>query len=107
MGPTAQDFHAAFGLGETETAISTIDADGVSLAAIQGLYELTQEQASTIESLQADNADLQARLDVLEKEDQGQGFPWIWLLSGGTLLFLLVDRVLSRRRRNSFGNLSG
>lgn len=107
MGPTAQDFHAAFGLGETETAISTIDADGVSLAAIQGLYELTQDQASTIESLQADNTELLARLEILEKENQDQGFPWIWLLSGGTLLFLLVDKVLSRRRRNAFGNLSG
>jgi hypothetical protein len=37
MGPMAQDFRAAFGLGETELGISTIDADGVALAAIQGL----------------------------------------------------------------------
>jgi hypothetical protein len=37
IGPTAQDFHAAFGLGENETTISTVDADGVALAALQGL----------------------------------------------------------------------
>ena len=37
VGPTAQDFRAAFGLGENETTISTLDPDGVSLAAIQEL----------------------------------------------------------------------
>lgn len=37
MGPMAQDFRAAFGLGESELRISTLDADGVALAAIQGL----------------------------------------------------------------------
>jgi hypothetical protein len=37
MGPMAQDFHAAFGLGESEVGIATVDADGVALAAIQGL----------------------------------------------------------------------
>ena len=30
MGPMAQDFHAAFGLGESERHIPTIDADGVA-----------------------------------------------------------------------------
>jgi Skp family chaperone for outer membrane proteins len=44
LGPTAQDFHAAFGLGESERAIATVDADGVALAAIQGLNQkLTEE----------------------------------------------------------------
>ena len=37
MGPMAQDFHAAFGLGPSDRRIVTIDADGVALAAIQGL----------------------------------------------------------------------
>ena len=37
VGPMAQDFHGAFGLGESDRHISTIDADGVALAAIQGL----------------------------------------------------------------------
>jgi len=37
LGPTAQDFHAAFGVGDDDTHISTIDLDGVALAAIQGL----------------------------------------------------------------------
>ncbi len=37
FGPTAQDFYAAFGLGESELRIGQQDADGVALAAIQGL----------------------------------------------------------------------
>jgi hypothetical protein len=41
FGPMAQDFYAAFGgLGVDEKHISTEDADGVALAAIQGLYNL-------------------------------------------------------------------
>jgi hypothetical protein len=39
IGPTAQDFRAAFGVGEDARHISTVDADGVALAAIQGLYQ--------------------------------------------------------------------
>lgn len=45
LGPMAQDFHAAFGLGDDERSIATVDADGVALAAIQGLYgELLNER---------------------------------------------------------------
>jgi trimeric autotransporter adhesin len=42
MGPTAQDFSRAFGLGEDNRHITTVDADGVALAAIQGLYRQNQ-----------------------------------------------------------------
>jgi hypothetical protein len=52
MGPMAQDLHAAFGLGGSDTSIAVIDADGVSLAAIQGLYQLVQQQQATIDQLQ-------------------------------------------------------
>jgi hypothetical protein len=41
IGPTAQDFRQAFGLGESSNYISTVDADGVALAAIQELYRRT------------------------------------------------------------------
>ena len=47
MGPMAQDFHAAFGLGEMPTGISTVDADGVALAAIQGLHQMLKKDASS------------------------------------------------------------
>src|SRR5438876_2230919 len=39
LGPTAQDFRAAFGLGDSDRIINTVDADGVALAAIQALYQ--------------------------------------------------------------------
>ena len=39
-GPTAQDFHAAFGLaGSDDKHISVVDEGGVALAAIQGLNQ--------------------------------------------------------------------
>ena len=37
LGPTAEDFYAAFKLGEDNGSISTVDEGGVALAAIQGL----------------------------------------------------------------------
>jgi hypothetical protein len=37
LGPTAQDFHAAFGLGSNPKTIASGNLDGVALAAIQGL----------------------------------------------------------------------
>jgi len=43
MGPMAQDFHAAFGLGPDDKRIPTVDADGVALAAIQGLNRKVDE----------------------------------------------------------------
>lgn len=52
IGPTAQDFRAAFGLGENDTTINTVDADGTALAAIQGLHVLLQQQGETIKQLQ-------------------------------------------------------
>ncbi len=66
IGPTAQDFHAAFGYGEDDQHISSVDADGVALAAIQGLYELAQTQAARAETLEAENAALQAQFDDIE-----------------------------------------
>ena len=50
IGPMAQDFAAAFTVGEDNTHISTIDADGVSLAAIQGLYQIVQDKDQRISS---------------------------------------------------------
>ncbi len=56
VGPMAQDFNAAFGLGADERYISATDADGVTMAAIKGLYELVLEQQARIEALEAEVA---------------------------------------------------
>jgi hypothetical protein len=52
IGPMAQDFYAAFKVGEDEKHISTVDADGVALAAIQGLNQLVREKEAKIDSLE-------------------------------------------------------
>ena len=50
VGPMAQDFKTAFSVGETETGISNIDADGVALAAIQGLNQKVEEQRAELKA---------------------------------------------------------
>jgi hypothetical protein len=72
IGPVAQDFHAAFGLnGADDKHIATVDADGVALAAIQGLNEKVesgkQKAETRIERLEVENAELKQRLEALEK----------------------------------------
>jgi hypothetical protein len=69
MGPTAQDFYAAFGLGHDDTTISTIDLDGVALAAIQGLYGLVQEKDAEIAALRAANTTMEAEIAALKAEN--------------------------------------
>ncbi|MGD8404733.1 MAG: hypothetical protein PVJ21_13800 [Anaerolineales bacterium] len=53
IGPMSQDFFAAFGTGEDKFHISSVDAGGISLAAIQGLYQLIEEKDSRIETLES------------------------------------------------------
>src|SRR5690606_15997048 len=74
LGPMAQDFAAAFGLGENDTTISTVDANGVALAAIQGLYSVVQEkdaviaaQQAELDQLKAQQSDFEARLAAVER----------------------------------------
>ena len=66
MGPMAQDFYQAFGLGMDDQHIAPLDTNGVALASIQGLYEIVQEKDAQISALQTQNADLEARLSALE-----------------------------------------
>ena len=58
IGPMAQDFAAAFNVGEDDKHITTIDADGVSLAALQGLYQIVQEKDQRISQLEREVAQL-------------------------------------------------
>jgi trimeric autotransporter adhesin len=72
MGPMAQDFKAAFGLGADDKHISTVDAAGVTMAAVQGLYQLSLEKDKKIERLTAEVDDLKARLQRLEEAVRGR-----------------------------------
>ena len=62
MGPMAQDFHAAFGLGVSDTSINSIDPDGVALAAVQGLNAILMEKEEELADLRASQAALEARV---------------------------------------------
>jgi len=62
IGPMAQDFFAAFHVGEDDRHIAEVDEGGVALAAIQGLNrKLETENAS----LRGELAALNARVDAL------------------------------------------
>ena len=65
VGPMAQDFYAAFKVGEDDKHITSIDEDGVALAAINALHRenvsLRTEDASLRAQLAATNGRL-ARL---------------------------------------------
>ncbi len=61
MGPTAEDFHAAFGLGDSNRTIGSGDAQGVALAAIQGLnLRLEERYAALRNGMHAKDAEIAA-----------------------------------------------
>ncbi|HLL70281.1 MAG TPA: tail fiber domain-containing protein [Pyrinomonadaceae bacterium] len=77
MGPMAEDFYQAFGLGTGNTSIGVQDLAGVSLAAVKSLDERTtelQQKAAEVEKLRSEvnelrtaNATLEQRLAALEQ----------------------------------------
>jgi len=71
IGPVAQDFHAAFGVGADDKHIAALDANGVALAAIQGLSEKVDERIQNgeqaIRELRAENAELKQTLNELKE----------------------------------------
>jgi hypothetical protein len=75
LGPMAQDFYAAFGLGDSDTSIGTLDADGVALAAIQALHEQNQDLQAENAELRGRVDDLEARLSALEEQVNGEAAP--------------------------------
>ena len=67
LGPMAQDFYAAFGVGLDDKHIATVDADGVALAAIQGLNQKVEDLNRELKRRKTENAELTARLERLEQ----------------------------------------
>ena len=62
LGPMAQDFRAAFGLGDDDRTYYAVDAQGVALAAIKALNEQAAAQEERIEKLERENQSLARRL---------------------------------------------
>eukprot|EP00297_Palpitomonas_bilix_P014693 CAMPEP_0113905964 /NCGR_PEP_ID=MMETSP0780_2-20120614/24410_1 /TAXON_ID=652834 /ORGANISM="Palpitomonas bilix" /LENGTH=133 /DNA_ID=CAMNT_0000900363 /DNA_START=250 /DNA_END=651 /DNA_ORIENTATION=- /assembly_acc=CAM_ASM_000599 len=61
VGPIAEDFYRAFGLGQNERTISTVDADGVALASVRALAKYAKQMESRLDALES-------RLEALEKK---------------------------------------
>jgi hypothetical protein len=107
LGPMAQEFRAAFGLGEDGQHISTVDADGVALAALQGLHRLLEEKDAQIASQQSQILSLEARVEALEQGMNGHGPEPMapsasplasWLLGAGLILIvgLMMPPLMQR-----------
>ncbi|WP_159903302.1 hypothetical protein [Salinirussus salinus] len=64
IGPMAGDFHSTFDFGDDEETIATVDADGVALAAIQGLSQKLNEKTDQIDDLKAGRERRDERIDA-------------------------------------------
>jgi hypothetical protein len=60
VGPMAQDFYAAFGVGEDNKHITSIDEDGVALAAIKALRTENRALHAHVGALDVENSELRA-----------------------------------------------
>jgi len=67
IGPMAQDFRAAFGTGESDRCIPTVDANGVALAAIQALNRHLDQLDQATRALREENAGLRGEIKRLRK----------------------------------------
>ncbi|TAK61158.1 MAG: hypothetical protein EPO24_06000 [Bacteroidetes bacterium] len=72
IGPMAQDFRAAFGLGNDDRSISTIDPAGIALATIQELNKQNQSLQARVEELEKFVQSLASRLMKSGDESLGQ-----------------------------------
>lgn len=69
LGPMAQDFHKAFGLGRDERHISPLDVAGVALVGVQELEEKVKAKDARIAELEARIAALEALIKSLASKD--------------------------------------
>ena len=62
LGPMAQDFRAAFQLGADDRTLNTVDAQGVTMASVQALYQMMLEKDEEIKQLRSQMAQQQSQL---------------------------------------------
>lgn len=67
VGPMAQDFHSAFGLGSDDKVIGTIDADGVLFSAMKGLIEELKARDTRIDELEVQNGEMRESIKQLNE----------------------------------------
>ena len=71
VGPMAQDFKAAFGLGDSDKIIGFVDEQGVALAAIQGLNQKLEQKDSEITELKQQLGELKQVVNQLNQKING------------------------------------
>ena len=71
IGPMAQDFREAFALGHDDKHITSVDADGVALAAIQGLKQEADQKDERIQQLEKSMAELRELVTQLVRQQNG------------------------------------
>ena len=66
IGPMAQDLYAATRLGSS-TTIAPLDVNGALIASVQALHAEIEAKNGQLNDLEAENAELQSRLEALEQ----------------------------------------
>lgn len=66
MGPMADEFFATFGLGDDDQVISTVDSNGVALAALKGLHAKVKTQQTLIEAQQVKIQEMETKIAAIE-----------------------------------------
>jgi len=75
LGPMAQDFRAAFGLGFDDRHVSTLDTDGVALSALKGLIDELQQRRERSAEQSKRLAELEAELRELNEQVESSSPP--------------------------------
>ncbi len=70
MGPVAEDFHAAFGLGADDRHIAPRDVAGVALAAIKAQQAMIRERDAQMSALQEE---MSALKELVSRLLEGRG----------------------------------
>jgi hypothetical protein len=103
IGPMAQDFAAAFGVGEDDKHIHPVDAQGVAFAAIQALHQILKQSETRTEVLQKqlqhqqeEKKVLEERIGVLERLANAR-FEKIDCLEGDSSTLEIDDAALKSR----------
>jgi FtsZ-binding cell division protein ZapB len=68
IGPMAEEFHKAVDVGQSDEHINSINADGVALAAIQGLAAENDEKDERIEELESEAATARKEAEAAQEE---------------------------------------
>lgn len=71
IGPMAQDFYRLFQVGEDDRHISTLDPDGIALAAAKELFALSQTQKAELETLRSQLAQQSDEVGALKAQLAG------------------------------------